>query len=51
MNKELTMNRGRSLMRTIFTCGAEGWTVTKAREKEIESIVYLPAVDVTSQLD
>ena len=37
MNKDLKMKLVRSLVWTVLTYGAEGWTLTKADEKRIES--------------
>ena len=37
MNKDLKMKLVRSLVWTVLTYGTEGWTLTKADEKRIES--------------
>ena len=52
INRDLKMKLVRSLVWTVFTYGAEGWTLKKADEKKdrIRRTVDLSS-DVTSQLD
>ena len=51
ITKDLKMKLVRSLVWTVLTYGAEGWTLTKADEKRIQSAELDLSSDVTSQLD